>query len=329
MLKLISFFYVLNTKSALHLPQKMKARKYKEEIYLHVYQRTINRFNIFYDIKDYLIYFSIFCVAAERYGIAVMELCLMIDHIHMLIKTSSKKNLSEFISFVTSVFVREYNSSIGRKGSLFESRFGSAPKLTKKKLMSAIIYIGNNPVERKICIKGENYRWNFIAYISSDHPFSKALVLNDISYKLKKAIKEINFLHKNKKHLNYGILERLFNGLTSEEKNQLTDYIIHKYNVLDIKSLMSHFDSYQELLISLHSTTGSEYDLKEDQDSASDLIYREMIKVTRKHYGEDIRKVISSSPEEKFQIAEVIRRMTSSQIWQIEKFLHLKVKKTD
>lgn len=307
----------------------MKARKYKEGIYIHVFQRTINRFNIFYDIKDYLIYFSIFCIAAERYGITVMELCLMIDHIHMLIKTSSKKSMSEFISFVTSVFVREYNSSIGRKGSLFESRFGSAPKLTKKKLMSAIIYIGNNPVERKICIKGEDYRWNFIAYINSNHPFSKELVFNNTSYKLKKSIKEINFLHKKGRHLNYRILERLFDGLSLEEKMQLTDYIIDKYSVLDTRSLMSHFDSYQELLTSLHSTTGSEFDIKEDLDSASDVIYRDMIKVTRKYYGDDIRKVISSNIDEKIRIAEAVRQHTSAHTWQIEKFLHLEIGKKE
>lgn len=303
----------------------MKARKYKDEHYIHIYQRTINRFNIFYDLRDYLIYFTIFCIAAKRYGITTMELCLMIDHIHMLIKAASKKNLSEFISFVTSVFVREFNSSIGRKGSLFESRFGSAPKLTKKKLMSAIIYIGNNPVERKICIKGEDYRWNFLAYINSNHPFSKELILKESSYNLKKSIKEIDSLYRNEKHLNYKLLERLLKKLTIDERIQLTDYIICKYNVIDTKSVMSHFESYQELLTSLHSTTGSEYDIKEDQDCASDLIYRDMIKIARKYYGEDIRKVIWASSEEKFQIAEVIRQQTSAQIWQIEKFLHLKI----
>ena len=305
----------------------MKARSYKEDIYNHVYQRTINRFNIFYDLKDYLVYFTIFCIAAKRYGIAVTELCLMIDHIHMLIKSSTKQSLSEFISFVTSVFVREYNSGIGREGPLFESRFGSAPKLTKKKLMSAIIYIGNNPVERKICLNSEDYRWNFIAYINSDHPYSNEIVLKESSWNFKKSIREVNWHHKNCKFLNYRILERLFDRLAPEEKMQLTDYIIYKYNVIDTNSLMSHFDTYQELLTSLHSTTGSEYDIKEVADSASDLIYRDMIKVTKRYCYGNIRQIITLSLEEKLRIAEVIRLHTSSQIWQIEKFLHMKIDK--
>ena len=87
---------------------------------------------------------------------------------------------------------------------------------------------------------------------------------------------------------------------------------------------MSHFDTYQELLTSLHSTTGSEYDIKEVADSASDLIFRDMIKVTKRYCYGNIRQIITLSLEEKLRIAEVIRLHTSSQIWQIEKFLHMK-----
>ena len=119
----------------------MRGRKFKRNICNHVYQRTIDRFNIFYDTIDYLVYFTIFCVSASKYKVTVLGLCLMIDHIHALVTASCKCVLSNFISNVTSVFVREYNSSLNRKGPLFEKRFGSAPKVDKKRLMSAIIYI--------------------------------------------------------------------------------------------------------------------------------------------------------------------------------------------
>ena len=37
---------------------------------------------IFYDLEDYLVYYTVFCVLAVKYGIIVYGLCLMIDHIH-------------------------------------------------------------------------------------------------------------------------------------------------------------------------------------------------------------------------------------------------------
>ena len=89
----------------------MKARRFKGGIVNHIYQRTQNRFNIFYDVADYLVYFTIFCTFSRQTDITVWGLCLMIDHIHGLIQADNLKTLSEFISRTTSVFVREYNKS--------------------------------------------------------------------------------------------------------------------------------------------------------------------------------------------------------------------------
>ena len=105
----------------------MKTRKFKAKACNHIYQRTINRFNIFYDMSDYLSYFTIFSMTAIKSEVLVLGLCLMIDHIHMLVSAPDKTTLSRFISSVTSVFVRQYNTDIGRTGPLFEKRFGSAP----------------------------------------------------------------------------------------------------------------------------------------------------------------------------------------------------------
>ena len=117
----------------------MKVRRFKSGAVNHVYQRTQNRFNIFYDLADYLVYFTMFCTFARQAGIVVWGLCLMIDHIHALIQTENMKDLSDFMSRVTSVYARAYNKARGRKGSLFEERFGSAPKSDVKKLLSSII----------------------------------------------------------------------------------------------------------------------------------------------------------------------------------------------
>ena len=60
----------------------MKARRYKEGACNHIYQRTIDRFNIFYDIADYLVYYTIVSIAVQKYEVSILALCLMIDHTH-------------------------------------------------------------------------------------------------------------------------------------------------------------------------------------------------------------------------------------------------------
>lgn len=69
----------------------MEKREFKEGVYNHIYQRTRNRFNIFYDLCDFLSYYSIFGVMAIRYKVQVLGLCMMIDHLHMLLRTKDRK----------------------------------------------------------------------------------------------------------------------------------------------------------------------------------------------------------------------------------------------
>ena len=124
----------------------MEKRKFKEGEANHVYQRTISGFNIFYDVEDYIVYYTIFSVLAVRYDLIVYGLCLMIDHVHSLFTSRSASAMSRFISHVTSLFVKEYNSVHDRIGPLFEERFGSSVKSGIKLLRTAISYLYNNPV---------------------------------------------------------------------------------------------------------------------------------------------------------------------------------------
>lgn len=301
----------------------MKARRFKVGIVNHIYQRTLNRFNIFYDVADYLVYFTIFCTFSRQTDITVWGLCLMIDHIHALIQADNLKTLSEFISRTTSVFVREYNKSRGRTGSLFEERYGSAPKSDKKHQISCIIYLGNNPVEKSLCMRAEEYRWNFLAYANCPNPFSNKLTIKSSSARLAKSLRIVNHYRKNERYLDHAVLDKIFKGLTMAEKHQLIDYIITKYNCIDYSRLLSHFDSYEQALTAMHSTTGSEYDLKEDRDGFSDATYRDFIHYLQSNGIKNTRNVIMLPTDHKKQLAMQLRRRFGAPAKQICKFLHI------
>ena len=56
----------------------------------HIYQRTTGGKILFYDREDFLICYMIISVTARKYSIRVLELCMMVDHIHMLIEAESR-----------------------------------------------------------------------------------------------------------------------------------------------------------------------------------------------------------------------------------------------
>jgi len=59
----------------------MKRRVAEGEVH-HIYQKTKGGVVIFYSLRDYLVYFTIFCTLAERMDVTVLALCPMPDHLH-------------------------------------------------------------------------------------------------------------------------------------------------------------------------------------------------------------------------------------------------------
>lgn len=307
--------------------RRVRRRRFLEDEVHHIYQRTINRFNIFYDLEDYLVYYTIFSIAARQYEVTILGLCLMFDHIHMLIKSDARVRMSEFVRQVTCMFAREQNNEVGRKGSLFQARFGSAPKKGLKLLRTAIAYLFNNPVEKRLCSRAEEYRWNFLAYALSPHPFSDPLILGRASLSLKRAVKEVDLAESEDRHLRYVQLKRLLSKLDEREKMQLVDHIISIYKPFDYEEVIACYGSYEDMLTAINSNTGSEYDIKEDRYRFSDMEYVRMGEILYTTEGiKELRKVTCLEMDQKMRLAELLSRRLSCGNLPIAKFLHIDVK---
>ena len=301
-------------------------RKFIKDQMNHTYQRTVSGFNIFYEVGDYLVYYTIFSVMSRRYGMVVYGLCLMIDHIHTLTSTSSCMTFSKFMSNVAIQFVKEYNRYHNRVGPLFSECFGSAPKAGLKLLRTAIAYLFNNPVERLLCKRAQEYRWNFLAYAASDNPFSDPLVLKKASRRLRRALKEVDGTVKRNEYMTYVQLKRMFVGIDAREKNQLIDYIIVRYNIIRYDDLTTKcYDGYENMLMAINSNAGSEYEVQELRYGRSDAEYRYLYKYVHKKGFKDAGVVISLPADAKFKLMVDMMNETSVSKLQICKFLHLKV----
>lgn len=304
---------------------KYKKRKFTPRECLHIYQRTINGFNIFYDREDALVFYTIFSVLSKFYNVRVLALCLMVDHVHSLLSSDVLSNISAFVRHYTSLFVSEYNQSIGRRGPLFHKSFGSAPKVGGKKVRSAIVYIGNNPVEKALCSKAEEYRWNFLAYLENENPFSKYKPSSIFSMKLRRAFAEVKGVQGRNGYLTYGQVRRMFDGLSEDESELLTDYIIRLYLPIDRDMLISYYTSCYDMLNAMCSTAGGEYDIREVFNPGSDKIYEQMTNyVNDELHVSPARKVITLPGEVKLEIAGLLSNRFISAKYEVSKFLHIK-----
>ncbi len=290
----------------------------------HIYQRAIHGFNIFYSQYDRLTFYTIFSHFARKRNIKVLGLCIMTDHIHALVQTGSRDELSEFISLYSSLFARFYNNDKGFKGKLFEKSFGSAPKIGEKKVRTAIAYLFNNPVEKLLCPKAEDFRWNFLGYATSAHPFSKKLQMSCSSSSLRKAIKIVKRKRSSDQYLNHQTLRQLFNKLDLNEQEQLTDYIIATYSPFDYDSLIRYFGNYDKMLIAINANTGSEYEIREEYIPNSDTSYKDIADYLTERFNIGPQSIASLSDAFKSDLHHLLLSHTHATSRQICKYLRIK-----
>ena len=293
----------------LAVKNKFMKRKVIEGEVHHIYQKTKGGVLLFYSLRDYLVYFTIYCTLADKMDVTVLALCPMPDHLHSACRFQSPEQMVKFVQLYTHSFAREWNKSRGRKDALFQKRFGSAVKLGNKAVRTTINYNNNNPVERKITQKAEDYRWNFLKYFRNRHPFSKPLDESTASNALRRALQDVRTLHKRGEWLHYTQLDLWMKDLNSDEVQQLADYIISTWNVIDYVGAISYY---------------GKYDIREDRDNYSDAVYADC---TRILMGEklisSVREIPGLSFLRKMDFYKLLSARTAAKPLQLNKYLHL------
>ena len=276
---------------------------------------------VFYSVKDSLVFFTIFSLTAAKHRIRVLGLCLMYNHIHVLVEAEDHKTIARFMQELCSKFSKTYNIRHGLKGSLL-STYGLSNKRGGKQARTSLAYLYNNPVEDRICKRAEDWRWNFLVYAESDHPYSDKLIPREASVSMRKALSGVKMLHAHGRPLSYEVLDDLFLSLNVSEKKQLIDFIVREYSVIDFKRVISYYGSYRNMLTAFSSNTGSEYDIREERHHNPDTSYGQMMNyVVRYDYVTRAKDVILLPIKEKNVLMRILVRDTMADEWQALKFL--------
>lgn len=300
------------------------SRRFISNILNHCYQRTVDCGVLFYSRSDHLVFFTLYCILARKYGIQVLALCQMPDHVHDAVVARRQQDLVRFKRELNARFAKMYNANCGTSGPVFDSPFGSAPKNGAKAARSTLIYIANNPPEKQLVEQAEQYRWSYLLYALSPHPFSEPIVIRRSSKALRTAIRMVKAQFKTGQPMNYTLLKNLNKGLSRAETEQLTDFIISTYNVIDYPAAIRFFDTYPDMIRSISADSGKEHDLNEVFLGKDDRPYAQMTRVLMAECGyEDIHIFLSSSIERKQELFEILRKHTGALARQIGRYLHL------
>ncbi len=127
---------------------------------VHLIQRGNNRHAIFTCDDDLAAYARWLAEGAERFGVSVHGWVFMTNHVHLLATPSHDESLSQLMQFLGRLYVRHFNYTYTRSGTLFEGRFKTCIVQEDRYLLTCLRYIELNPVRAGMVRDPDDYRWS-------------------------------------------------------------------------------------------------------------------------------------------------------------------------
>jgi putative transposase len=125
----------------------------------HITQRAAGKEHLFIQDDNYLFMLGLLKESTEKFNLSYYALCLMPNHVHLLVKPR-EKNLSDAMRSIFSRYAASFNRRFERRGHLFGGPYRQSVCLDDTYLLTASFYIHLNPVRAGICEDAGDYRWS-------------------------------------------------------------------------------------------------------------------------------------------------------------------------
>ncbi|MBK8986689.1 MAG: hypothetical protein IPM39_11505 [Chloroflexi bacterium] len=150
----------------------------------HIYNRGVNRCNIFQEKANYLYFLKLF----THYIAPIVDVyayCLLPNHFHFLLHLKAFEEIlrdpelrdfwphtqadrpHQFFSNFFNAYARAFNDRYGRTGALFQRPFGRIPVTTEGYFYNLVTYIHRNPQKHGLV---DDFRdWPYCSYDAIVH----------------------------------------------------------------------------------------------------------------------------------------------------------------
>jgi len=145
------------------------ARQVLQGVPHHVVLRGNNRRRLFSYRRDYLYFISLMSRHLPSANITLHALCLMPNHVHLLLTPLEESSLGGFVKRTAQRYAQVRNRRYQTTGKLFEQRYYSRPMKSEAHLAVATAYIDLNPVRARLVDDGTRYLWSTLRIHAGRH----------------------------------------------------------------------------------------------------------------------------------------------------------------
>ena len=126
----------------------------------HIVQRGNNRQACFTSENDMAAYAGWLHEAAKKYSVELHAWVFMPNHVHLLATPKKQAAVSSMMQYLGRFYVRYFNLSYNRTGTLWEGRFRSCLIQSEAYLLTCQRYIELNPVRAGLVQDPSGYKWS-------------------------------------------------------------------------------------------------------------------------------------------------------------------------
>jgi REP-associated tyrosine transposase len=131
---------------------------------LHIMHRGNNRQDIFETDEDMMRIKEDLAVSLSKSDCRLHAYVIMTNHLHLLVTPADKEQLKAFMQSVTNRYVRYFNASRQRTGTMWEGRFKSCLVDSDSYLFALYKYIEMNPIKANMVSEISHYPWSSYHY---------------------------------------------------------------------------------------------------------------------------------------------------------------------
>ena len=126
----------------------------------HIIQRGNNRQVCFASEEDFAAYAHWLDEYSQKYKVAIHSWVFMTNHVHLLATPETEDGVSRMMQTLGRHYVRYFNYTYQRTGTLWEGRFKSCVVDAESYLLICQRYIELNPVRAEMVEAPGDYRWS-------------------------------------------------------------------------------------------------------------------------------------------------------------------------
>jgi len=146
-------------------------RIYLEEGIFHILARGNNKQWVFKNESDFKYYLDILKQLKKEQPFLLYHYILMNNHVHLLIETNQKTELSKLMKRINLLYYNHYKRKYNYAGHFWQGRFKSILVSKDEYLLACGLYIERNPIRAGLVKKAEDYPYSsfkYYAYGDSD-----------------------------------------------------------------------------------------------------------------------------------------------------------------